>query len=460
MKPKRDPAPPATPSEMLVEQWPIARPQPYAKNARTMSDRAIEVVAASIKEFGFRQPIVVDAHDVIIVGHKRLLGAQLLEMATVPVHVARDLTPAQVKAYRLADNRTADESDWDLDLLAAEMAEIEAMGIDLTVTGFDEAEVEELLKPPPLKEDDDVPPPPATPTSAAGDVWLCGPHRVMCGDALDLDAVQRLLATKPVDLVITTPATEPTEDEETTDPALVFTDPPYNVDYEGYKRPAMAGSSEPKGRAPLKKIAGDGLTRSEFLEFLAGTFASYRAAVKPGASLYICHPSSMQREFQDALEAAGFEVRTQIIWAKNTFAWGFGRYKFQHEPIFYAHVKHHKDAWHGDKSQSTLWQANKPSASRLHPTMKPVELIEHALENSSRPRQIVLDLFGGSGSTLIACEKTGRRGRLMELDPVYTDVIVDRWQQYTGNVAILEGARKLDGGAVTFADMRMQRGEA
>jgi len=432
---KRKPKPPA-PELLTVEQWPIARPQPYPKNARKLSDRAVDVVAESIRAFGFRQPIVVDAKDVIIVGHTRLLAAQKLELTVVPVHVATTLTPAQVRAYRLMDNRTNEEATWDPELLATEMAELQALGIDLNTTGFDEAQIEEILKPPPHTEADDAPPLPDKPVSVSGDVWLLGPHRVMCGDALDADAVQRLLREKPADLVVTTPATEPDED-----PAAdsVFTHPPYNVDYEGYTKAKL-------------KIAGDHMTREEFLDFLAATFSAYRAAVKPNASLYVCHPSSMQREFQDALEAAGFEVRVQIIWAKNTFAWGFGRYKFQHEPIFYAHIRNQKDAWHGDKSQSTLWLADKPAANRLHPTMKPVELIERALENSSRPRSIVLDLFGGSGSTLIACEKTGRRARLMEIDPRYADVIVDRWQQFTGLTATLEGHGN------TFAETKAHRG--
>jgi DNA modification methylase len=161
--------------------------------------------------------------------------------------------------------------------------------------------------------------------------------------------------------------------------------------------------------------------------------------LKPGASLYVCHSSSWQREFQNALEHAGFEVRCQIIWAKNTFAWGFGRYKFQHEPIFYCHVAEQSDTWYGDKSQCTLWQENKPAANRLHPTMKPVELVERALMNSSKTGDIVVDLFGGAGSTLIGCERRGRKARLMELDPKYGDVIVQRWREYTGKEAVLEG---------------------
>src|SRR5450631_860772 len=207
---------------------------------------------------------------------------------------------------------------------------------------------------------------------------------------------------------------------------LVFTDPPFNVDYEGYTEKRL-------------KIQGDRMSDADFKRFLEGAFRSCRAAIKPGASLYVCHSSSSQREFQNALESAGLEVRCQIIWAKNTFAWGFGRYKFQHEPIFYCHVAGQSDAWYGDKTQSTLWQEKKPAANRLHPTMKPVELIERALLNSSKAGDLVVDFFGGSGSTLIACERCNRKARLMEIDPRYVDVIVRRWQEYTGREATLNG---------------------
>ena len=207
---------------------------------------------------------------------------------------------------------------------------------------------------------------------------------------------------------------------------LVFTDPPYNVDYEGYTEDRL-------------KLKGDRMTAGQFCEFLATAFGNYRQIVKPGASLYICHPWCWQREFQNTLEAAGFEVRCQIIWAKNTFAWGHGRYKFQHEPIFYAHVAGQSDAWYGDKSQSTLWEEKKPAANRLHPTMKPVELIKRALVNSSKVGDLVADLFGGSGSTLIACEDLGRAARLMDIDPRYADVICRRYQEHTGKQAVLDG---------------------
>ena len=243
-------------------------------------------------------------------------------------------------------------------------------------------------------------------------------HRLLCGDSTNRADVERLMAGEKA--------------------SMVFTDPPYNVDYEGYTEERL-------------KIKGDRMTAEQFCQFLAATFGNYRQVVQPGASMYVCHSSSWQREFQNALEDAGFEVRCQIIWAKNTFAWGFGRYKFQHEPIFYAHVADQKDAWYGDKSQSTLWEEKKPAANRLHPTAKPVELVVRALINSSRAGDVVADLFGGSGSTLIACEKTGRAARLMEIDPQYADVICHRFMDFTGQQAVLAGDGR------TFAEIAAER---
>ncbi|MGD1097430.1 MAG: site-specific DNA-methyltransferase [Bryobacteraceae bacterium] len=212
---------------------------------------------------------------------------------------------------------------------------------------------------------------------------------------------------------------------------LVFTDPPFNVGYEGYTEDKL-------------KIKGDRMSDGEFKRFLAAAFHLCRTVVKSGASMFVYHSSSWQREFQNALKAAGFEVRNQIIWAKNTFAWGFGRYKFQHEPLFYCHVASEKDPWYGDKSQSTPWQENKPAANRLHPTMKPVELVERALLNSSKAGDLVADLFGGSGSTLIACKRRRRKARVMELDPRYCDVIIQRFQEYTDKQAVLDDGRTFD----------------
>jgi DNA modification methylase len=393
-------------NDLKVCWWPIDKPIPYARNSRKIPERAIDKVAASIKEFGFRQAIVVDKDGVIICGHTRLLAAKKLGLKQVPVHVADNLTPAQVKAYRLMDNRSHEETDWNLELLGPEISELKDFGIDLSLTGFDAVEIDTLLAASVDDGADEAPPVPDNAITIAGDLWVCGEHRVLCGDATVGAHVNRLMINSPAD--------------------MVFTDPPYNVDYEGYTENKLT-------------IQGDRMSNEQFASFLASIFASYKSVLKSGASMYLCHSSSWQREFQTALETAGFEVRCQIIWAKNTFAWGFGRYKFQHEPIFYCHVAGQSDPWYGDKTQSTLWQEQKPAANRLHPTMKPVELIERALVNSSKAGDVVADLFGGSGSTLVACERRGRRARLMEVDPKYVDVIVTRYQQYSGKQATLDG---------------------
>jgi DNA modification methylase len=266
-----------------------------------------------------------------------------------------------------------------------------------------------------------VPDPPEDPVSQAGDLYLLGDHRLLMGDATNHSDVMRLLAGECAD--------------------LVFTDPPYNVDYEGYTEDRLT-------------IIGDSMSETDFKEFLAKAFRACASAMKPSASMYVCHASCWQREFQNAIEAAGFKVRSQVMWVKNTFGWGFARYKFQHEPMFYCHFAGHTDEWYGDRRQTTVWQEDKPFANRLHPTMKPVELIERALINSSKVGDIVLDLFGGSGSTLIGCERLRRKARLMEIDPKYADVIVQRWQDQTGKKAILER----DGRAFDqIAEIRMSK---
>ena len=328
----------------------------------------------------------------------------------MPVIVLDGLTENQRRALVLADNKLALNAGWDEEALRLEIDALRDADYNLNILGFEDEELARLLESQEanggLTDEDAVPELQEVPISVSGDLWRLGDHRVLCGDATASAEVERLMAGDAVD--------------------LVFTDPPYNVDYEGYTEERL-------------KIKGDKMTSEQFLQFLVATFSSYRRIAKPGASMYVCHSSSWQREFQNAMESAGFEARCQIIWAKNTFAWGFGRYKFQHEPIFYAHVAGQKDAWYGDKSQSTLWEEKKPAANRIHPTAKPVELVERALVNSSKAGDIVADLFGGSGSTLIGCERRGRKARLMEIDPKYADCIVRRWQEYTGNEATLEG---------------------
>jgi DNA modification methylase len=407
-----------------IEHWPLGRLVPFARNARTHSDNQVAQIAASIKEFGFTNPILVDTGNGIIAGHGRLLAARLLKLEKVPVIVLDHLTETQKRAYIIADNRLAENAGWDEEALQVELAELQQNGFNLDLIGFDDEELARLLAAQDVAEgltdEDAVPEITETSVTVPGDLWILGNHRVLCGDATSAFDIARLMAGEVAD--------------------LVFTDPPYNVDYQGYTDEHLT-------------IQNDKMTPEQFHQFLESTFRSYRTVVKPGASLYVCHSSSMQRKFQGAMETAGFQVRCQLVWAKNTFAWGFGRYKFQHEPIFYGHVAGEKDPWYGDKSQSTLWEEKKPTANRLHPTMKPVELVERALVNSSKAGDIVVDLFGGSGSTLIGCERTGRKARLAEIDPRYAQCIILRWQDYTGKQATLDGDGR------SFAEISASRGE-
>jgi len=393
-----------------VELWPISRLIPRVTNPRTHTPEQIVQVAASIKEFGWTNPILVGADNDVIAGHARLLAARKLGMTEVPIIQLGHLSEAQRRALAIADNQLALNAGWSDETLRIELQALQEADFDLSLVGFDDEELARLLAAQDavdgLTDEDAIPDVPETPISVSGDLWKLGPHALLVGDATSARDVARLMNGDAAD--------------------MVFTDPPYNVDYEGYTEDRLT-------------IQGDKMTDDQFCKFLATAFGNYRRIMKPGASLYVCHPSSWQREFQTALESSGFEVRCQIIWAKNHFAWGFGRYKFRHEPIFYAHVAGQSDAWYGDKSQSTLWEENKPAANRLHPTMKPVELIERALLNSSKAGDIVVDLFGGSGSTMIACERRGRKARLLELDPRYADVICQRYMDYVGKLAVLDG---------------------
>jgi len=231
-----------------------------------------------------------------------------------------------------------------------------------------------------------------------------GAHVLLCGDSTKKEDVERLMGGKKAD--------------------MVFTDPPYNVDYEGYTEDALT-------------IRSDAMSAQDYIRFMDALFERYVACISDHAALYICHASAWQMDTEACMRRAGIEPRVQIVWVKNTFAWGFGRYKFRHEPIFYAHIKGKPDSWYGDKTQNTVWEEKKPSASRLHPTMKPVEIVERAILNSSQAGNIVLDLFMGSGTTLIACHKHGRIGYGMELDPAYCDVIITRWEEFKGKTAVL-----------------------
>jgi DNA modification methylase len=396
---------PFTSSALPCEAWPLARPRPYDKNARKLSPKAVEKLAASIKAFGFRQPIVVDEKDVIIAGHTRLMAAQKLGLETVPVHVATGLTPAQVRAYRLADNRTAAETTWDEEILEAELAELKALDeIALSETAFDDEELEEYLATEPEGDEDAVPDAPVTPVSRTGDLWLLGSHRVLCGDSTDAATVARLMDGAKAD--------------------MVFTDPPYGIDYQDLKKNHT-------------KIAGD--------ESLANIDSLLRATLANACPMFLCCNWKCYSVFEAAMIKAGRNPKACIVWDKKTGTQNLDRFYKQHEFILYFGPFGGQKTLAGD-----VWQCNREVRAD-HPTAKPVELIERAIEYVSSPKQIVLDLFGGSGSTLIACEKTQRRARLMELDPKYVDVIVARWQAFTGLEAVLDGDGR------SFAELKAER---
>jgi DNA modification methylase len=391
-----------------VEIWAVGKLVPYANNARTHSDAQIKQIMASIDKFGFVNPILVGTDHVIIAGQGRLMAAMRLGLESVPVIVLAHLTPAQRRALAIADNQLALNAGWNEELLHSELAALREEDFDLDCIGFAEQDLARLLEmqdvPAALGDAETIPEiRPAV--SVRGDLWQLGPHRLLCGDATVAAERDRLMGDQTA--------------------ALGFSDFPYNVDYEGYTEDRLT-------------IQGDRMSPEHFRQFLVTACDAYRAILQPEASLYVCHASSWQRDVQSGLEQSGFAIRCQIIWAKNHFAWGFGRYKYQHEPIFYCHVAGQQDRWYGDKSQSTLWEANKPAVNRDHPTAKPVELIERAIRNSSRRGEWVVDLFAGSGATLIACQRLGRKSCLMEIDPHYTDVIVRRYQQFVGRRAVLD----------------------
>lgn len=390
--------------DLQIERWPVERLIPFARNARTHSDEQVMQIAASIAEFGWTNPILAGSDCVIIAGHARLLAARRLGLTEVPVIVLDHLTTAQRRALVMADNKLALNAGWNEEMLRIELEDLREEEFNLDLIGFSDDELAQILsdtgEPEQGNTDEDAAPEaPEEPVTVPGDVWLLGRHRLLCGDATKNEDVARLMGDEKAD--------------------LLFTDPPYGVGYEGYTPDRLT-------------IEGDRMTPEQFREFLAAAFASCGNALKPTASVYICYADRWQREMLAACETAGFALRCTIIWAKNTFAWGFARYKFQHEAIFHGHIAGETDPWYGDKTQSTLWQENKPAANRLHPTMKPVELIERAIRNSSRKDDIVVDLFGGSGSTMIACERMRRSARLMEIDPRYCDVSIRRWQEFSG----------------------------
>jgi len=399
-------------TNLQVVTWPVEKLIPYARNARTHSAEQVAQVAASIAEFGWTNPILAGADGIVIAGHARLLAARKLGMTEVPVIVLDHLTESQRRALVLADNRLALNAGWDEEMLRVEMAALDEDGFNLELVGFTDEEIEGLLRDPEevnagITDDDAVPETPETAVTVPGDVWILGEHRLLCGDATQMADVEKVLAGGLAD--------------------MVFCDPPYNVNY--------GATMKDKLRGKKRKIANDDLGQ-DFEQFLRDACVNILAVTK--GAVYICMSSSELHTLEKAFREAGGHWSTFVIWAKNTFTMGRSDYQRQYEPILYGWKEGADHFWCGARDQGDVWFVKKPIANDLHPTMKPVELVERAVGNSSKGRDTVLDPFGGSGSTLIACEKTTRQARLIELEPKYCDVIIRRWQEFAGKEASLE----------------------
>lgn len=400
-------------NKLEVQYRPLDALTPYANNARTHSDAQIAQIAASIAEFGFVNPVLIDERGVIVAGHGRLAAAKRLGMSEVPVIELSHLTEAQRKALVIADNRIALNAGWDDELLKIELETLQSLEFDLDLLGFDPAEIDDLL----FGEDEDesgdddaVPEVPEDPVSESGDVWILGTHRVLCGDATVLTDIEKVMDGQLAD--------------------MVFTDPPYNVDYGNTAKDKQRSR---QGKSGGRTIMNDNLGDA-FAQFLYDAITNMLMVTK--GSLYVCMSSSELHTLQSAFVSAGGKWSTFIIWAKNTFTLGRSDYQRQYEPLLYGWKEGNDRYWCGARDQGDVWFVNKPQKNTLHPTMKPVELVERAVKNSSKTQDIVLDPFGGSGTTLIACEKLGRQCRMVELDPKYVDVIVKRWEEFTKQKAV------------------------
>jgi len=393
---------------MQIKEVEVTALIPYAKNSRTHDDAQIAQIAASIKEFGWTNPILVDGDKGIIAGHGRLMAARKLGMAKVPVIELKTLSKAQKQAYIIADNRLALNAGWDNTMLTIELNELLENNFALEILGFDKDELNALLNPTQetegLTDEDAVPDVPNEPKTKLGDIYILGNHRLMCGDSTSIDAVEKLMDGQLADQLVT--------------------DPPYNIAYEG-------------GSKKRDQIKNDEMADEEFRQFLKDVYIAANAVMKAGAVFYIWHADTEGYNFRGAARDMGWKVRQTLIWNKDNSAFGRSDYHWKHEPCLYGWKEGAAHLWAADRKQTTVIQCKRPSKSELHPTMKPVELMEYQILNNTKGSDIVLDLFGGSGSTMIAAEKIGRKSCLMELDPKYCDVIVQRWEEFTGKKAVL-----------------------
>lgn len=397
---------------MNIQEIEIDKVIPYHNNPR--KDQAVDKVASSINEYGFQQPIVVDKNMVVIVGHTRLLASKKLGLNKVPVFIA-DLSETKAKAYRIADNRLNEDSNWDMDLLSLEITDLLDQNFNIDTLGFDSAELDKILENDKeyFTDEDEVPEPPEEPTAKLGDIYELGSHRLMCGDATILETVHKLMDNNLADLILT--------------------DPPYNVNYGG----GRARGSTPKG-AVVKahgEILNDKMSPEDFDKFISSVFENYNKSTKELSSIYVFHPDT-KTEAKITFErffAEYFKKSATLIWNKGHAGLGYADYRPSHEPILYG-WKEGKGShyWCGDKTKKTVLDYSKGSTQAyVHPTQKPVNLLEELIINSTKGQDIILDFFGGSGSTLIASEKANRKCYMMELDPKYVDVIIKRFENFT-----------------------------
>ena len=394
-----------TTQNLEIVFWPIERLIPSVRNARRHSDTQVAQIAGSIREFGFNNPVLVAPDGGVIAGHGRVLAARQLGLAEVPVVILAHLTENQKRAFMLADNQLALNATWDAEQLRLELEALAEQNFDLGLIGFSEEELAEVLaqeQPASAADPDEVPEVQQDPVSRTGDLWILGNHRVLCGDGTRKQDLDLLL--------------------EGTRCHMSFSDLPYNVSYVGKGARKMTLTNDDLG--------------SDFGAFLAAACRAMLAVVE--GAVYICMSSGELHHLHTAFCDAGGHWSTYVIWAKNVFTLGRSDYQRQYEPILYGWREGNRHHWCGDRTQGDVWEAAKPLRNDLHPTMKPVELVERAVRNSSRKGDIVLDGFGGAGSTLIACQNLNRRARVIEIDPQYVDVIVRRWQQFSGGNAHLE----------------------
>jgi site-specific DNA-methyltransferase (adenine-specific) len=391
-----------------IEMIGIEKLIPYAKNSRTHSEEQVAQLAGSIKEFGFNNPVLIGPDDVIIAGHGRVMAARKVGLMEVPCIRLKHLTETQRKAYIIADNRLALNAGWDNELLTIELNDLLEDGFALDILGFDADELKNLLDPVKptegLTDEDAVPEVPEEPKTKPGDIYRLGKHRLMCGDSTSIDALEKLCDGQLVDMWLT--------------------DPFYNVAYEGKTKDALT-------------IKNDSMEDDQFRQFLRDSYTAADMVMKPGAVFYIWHADSEGYNFRGAAKDAGWTVRQCLIWKKSTMVMGRQDYHWKHEPCLYGWKDGAGHLWAADRKQTTILEFDKPSRNGEHPTMKPVGLFEYQMLNNTKGGDIVLDSFGGSGTTLIAAEKNGRIARIMELDPKYCDVIVKRWEDFTGQKAEL-----------------------